>query len=679
MTPYPGDESYCSIDGTPTDAAAPAAGLVDPNEGKVLGTYRLVKLLGEGGMGKVYLAEHIKLKRKVAIKMLHEQYAVQKDVVSRFFGEAQIVNQIRHENIIDITDFVELDDKTVFFVMELLQGRDLGAEIKRSGALDPVRVIKIAIQVTNALQAVHEQNVIHRDLKPDNIFLVERGGRPDFVKLLDFGIAKLGAGAGGVSHHTQTGMILGTPYYMSPEQAGGTQIDARSDVYSFGVILYEALTGKVPFRAETYAKILLKHLTEIPPPPHEVTGKDLPAVLESAVLCCLEKEADHRYASMAALRADLEQALDAGMGLSAAGEAAAGAAATMMASPGLGRTPYPTGPGATAGRPAGATPYPAAGGRTSPTLQSNPALGASVAAAAAAAATTGGGVTGSHGAAATMTPAPVPGTPYPVSITNPDLRDSVIVPQSSAGKWVALALLGVLALGGGGAVAAYFVLGPETFGLAGGDGTDEGRVAHKKAAKKDDEGAKKDDEGAKKDDEGAKKDDEGAKKDDEGAKKDDEGAKKDDEGAKKDDAAAKGPATAAAAEMARVKFESAVRGVEVVLDGKTLGTTPFATDLPVSPTPLKVTFRGAGGAEAEADVLVDGPRTVKAPPLPREIAGAGSASKKKKKGGPATGTASSGAEGPTRTAAPHTAAEGPAPGTAKKDKIKSDVKDPFAD
>ncbi|HUS65971.1 MAG TPA: serine/threonine-protein kinase [Kofleriaceae bacterium] len=266
--------------------------------GAQLGSYRLLEVIGEGGMGAVYLAEHVKLGRKVALKTLHEQYARSPDVVRRFFAEARAVNKIFHEHIVEITDFVENDRGANYYIMEYLKGLPLTDLVEREGALPLSRSIGVVVQVCSALSAVHAAGIVHRDLKPDNIFLIERAGQMDFVKLLDFGIAKLLDTDGQTINlaTTAAGMIMGTPEYMSPEQARGKSVDYRTDIYSLGVILYELATGTKPFIAETFGEMVVKLSTEAPPPPSEVPHlfQQIPRDLEELILQCLEKEPQKR-------------------------------------------------------------------------------------------------------------------------------------------------------------------------------------------------------------------------------------------------------------------------------------------------------------------------------------------------------------------------------------------------
>jgi serine/threonine-protein kinase len=212
----------------------------------VLGSYRLLEQIGQGGMGNVFVAEHVKLGRRVALKMLRSEFTHNPEAVRRFFAEARAVNRISHDNIIEVSDFIESERGRSFYIMELLSGCDLRAVKERDGALPIGRALGIAIQVCRGLGAAHDAGIVHRDLKPDNIFLTERGGRRDFVKLLDFGVAKLldDGPDGGMRFRTSAGVVVGTPEYMSPEQASGDPADHRSDIYAVGVILFEMVTGQ---------------------------------------------------------------------------------------------------------------------------------------------------------------------------------------------------------------------------------------------------------------------------------------------------------------------------------------------------------------------------------------------------------------------------------------------------
>src|SRR2546422_174174 len=269
--------------------------------GRVVGSWRVVKLLGEGGMGSVYMGEHPAIGSKVAIKMLHPRFDADERIVERFFNEAKAVNVIGHDNIVSILDFNVADGGRHYFVMEFLHGRALQALVQPGVPLSLGRAGPILLQCCRALQAAHEPGIVHRDFKPDNVFLVDRDGRTDFVKLVDFGIAKLTDSTG--AHLTQTGTVMGTPAYMSPEQvAGEPSIDARSDVYSLGVTMFQMFTGKVPFAdaGPSFGRILTAHLQQ-PPPRPSTLNPEIPAEVEEIILRTLEKSPDDRYQSMSEL------------------------------------------------------------------------------------------------------------------------------------------------------------------------------------------------------------------------------------------------------------------------------------------------------------------------------------------------------------------------------------------
>ncbi|MBI4508979.1 MAG: serine/threonine protein kinase [Deltaproteobacteria bacterium] len=270
--------------------------------GATIGNYRVVSKLGEGGMGAVYLAEHPLIGKKVALKVLHEEYAANQDVVTRFFTEAKAVNDIGHPNIVDIVDYgmVQGGPGTpgfVYFIMEHLSGQSLSSLIANESPIPIDRAMHVATQIADALAASHAKGVIHRDLKPDNVYLIPRGRDKDFVKVLDFGIAKL-TGDGGGSRKTRTGIVMGTPYYMSPEQCEGRgNIDNRADIYALGILAYEMLTGRVPFVGEGYGEILVQHLTKAAPPLSSI-NPNIPPHLEAVVMKALAKKREDRYADM---------------------------------------------------------------------------------------------------------------------------------------------------------------------------------------------------------------------------------------------------------------------------------------------------------------------------------------------------------------------------------------------
>ncbi len=261
-----------------------------------LGPYRILDELGEGGMARVFRAEHTLIGRVVAIKTLNPEVASDPSVRSRFFMEARIVNEIHHPNIVEVTDFGTSAEQP-FIVMEYLQGETLSARVHHDGALQEATAIRIARQIASALGAVHERGIVHRDLKPDNVFLSNHLDYPDFVKILDFGIAKFLQTDQASKQHTQLGTVVGTPAYMSPEQClGDIGLDLRSDIYSLGVVLFQMVTGHPPFQSEGIGRLMLAHIQD--PPPSAGVSAGLDAVIERA----LAKNPADRFASMREMR-----------------------------------------------------------------------------------------------------------------------------------------------------------------------------------------------------------------------------------------------------------------------------------------------------------------------------------------------------------------------------------------
>ena len=264
--------------------------------------YRIIRKLGEGGMGAVYLAEHVVIEKKFALKVLAPELARRSDLVARFLQEARSASRIGHENVIDIMDFGQAPEGLVYIAMEFLDGKDLGEIVRTKGAMEWSQARGIVLQICRALRAAHDKGIVHRDLKPENIFLIAREGQPHFVKILDFGIAKvMGLDPNG-PRLTRTGMIFGTPEYMAPEQAEGKDTDHRADIYAVGCILYHLITGQTPFVAESFMTMLTKHLTEEPVPP-SARRPDLVITpeMDALVIKALEKDRDKRWQSMAKL------------------------------------------------------------------------------------------------------------------------------------------------------------------------------------------------------------------------------------------------------------------------------------------------------------------------------------------------------------------------------------------
>lgn len=315
---FSGGEVFCPVDGTRLVSVTSSGGFAagfgpDPLLGQTLaGRYRILRKIGEGGMGIVYEAVHVVIEKHVALKVLREDFSHRPDVVERFRQEAKSASRIGHEHIIDISDFGVTSSGAHFFVMELLQGHDLAEELEQRGALPTRRTVEIGLQCARALGAAHAKGIVHRDMKPENVFLVQRDTGADFVKIVDFGIAKMSdIETGGPGKRlTQTGMIFGTPEYMSPEQAGGKALDHRVDIYALGVILYELLTGRVPFVGDTFMGILTQHMFEqVPPLAVANPSCSAPPELEAVILRAMSKSAEQRHASMDELALDLSRLL----------------------------------------------------------------------------------------------------------------------------------------------------------------------------------------------------------------------------------------------------------------------------------------------------------------------------------------------------------------------------------
>ncbi len=282
--------------------------------GQSVGNYRVTRLLGEGGMGIVYLAEHPTLGRRAAVKVLHPDLVATQEMIQRLFNEARAANAIGHPGIIEVSDLGLLPSGTPYIVMEYLEGQSLGARIGAAGRLSLGGALDIADQAASALSAAHAKGIIHRDLKPDNLFLSPDPQAPgrERLKVLDFGIAKLAQRpASAADVRTRTGAILGTPRYMSPEQCRDSRdVDHRTDIYSLGVILYEMLAGAPPFVSSSWGEMAHMHIG-VKPPDLRAAVPEVPPALERAVSRALEKEPDARFQSMADLRQALAEAVAA--------------------------------------------------------------------------------------------------------------------------------------------------------------------------------------------------------------------------------------------------------------------------------------------------------------------------------------------------------------------------------
>ncbi len=263
---------------------------VDPFVGKIIdGRYEMLQRVGEGGMGVVYKCKQISIDRIIALKMLNQQMASDPTWVQRFYNEAKACSKLQHPNTIRMFDFGQTTDGRLFMTMEFLDGMSL-REAVANGPLTPQRVMKVMIQCCASLAEAHSIGIIHRDIKPDNVFLLNMAGTPDFVKLLDFSVAKL---LEGDRMKTQAGVVFGTPQYMSPEQGRGLPLDARSDLYALGVLAFEMLTGNVPYNDENPMTVIQMHLHgNVPPMPDSI-----PYAVQQVVRRAMEKDANRRYQS----------------------------------------------------------------------------------------------------------------------------------------------------------------------------------------------------------------------------------------------------------------------------------------------------------------------------------------------------------------------------------------------
>ena len=304
-------QRICKACGEPV-SNADARDATDAMLGRTIASnYEIVELLGEGAMGRVYKARQISLDKPVAVKVLHKHLAADPKVTKRFHREARAASRLSHPNSLSIIDFGEDDDGTLYIAMELLDGDDLLTIIENDAPLTPQRIFDLLRQVLSALDTAHHSGIIHRDLKPENVVVLEAPSGEEHVKVCDFGIAKIQEAEGG-SAITVTGFVCGTPEYMAPEQARGEELDPRADIYAAGCMLYQMMTGELPFRAESALGIITKHLTETPIPPRERKPEwNIPRSLETVCMKAMSKDREQRYSDAASMSKALEEAVEA--------------------------------------------------------------------------------------------------------------------------------------------------------------------------------------------------------------------------------------------------------------------------------------------------------------------------------------------------------------------------------
>jgi eukaryotic-like serine/threonine-protein kinase len=308
-TQYPDDVKFCPNGVQTLRAGAPASDLV----GQVIADrYHVIKKLGEGGMGQVYLAEHVKMGRRSAIKVMNPSMVHDPDAVSRFNREASNASRITHPNVCAIYDFGETPDGLIYLAMEFIEGEPLTELLQREGALPAPRAAHIFVQVAEALQAAHDLGIVHRDLKPDNIMLTRARDGSDVVKVVDFGIAKA-VGGDDTQKVTKTGLVVGTPEFMSPEQLAGDKVDGRSDTYSLALVFFKMLTGKLPFEASTVQETMIKRLTDDPTTLAAARPDlDFPAGLQPALDAALTRNPVERYQTVAKFANDVARVVGLG-------------------------------------------------------------------------------------------------------------------------------------------------------------------------------------------------------------------------------------------------------------------------------------------------------------------------------------------------------------------------------
>ena len=303
---FPDEQKFCPNDGSPLRSTT-AGNLI----GSIIAErYHISKKLGEGGMGAVYLGEHVKMGRKSAIKVMSQSMAHDHDAIARFNREAANAARINHPNVCAIYDFGETPDGTIYLAMEFIEGETLTDLIHREGQLPPQRAADILRQTGDALEAAHDLGIVHRDLKPDNIMIAKGRGGTDVVKVVDFGIAKAMGGEEG-QNVTKTGLVVGTPEYMSPEQLSGDVLDGRSDIYSVALVFYRMLTGLLPFQADSAQETMIKRLTDDPLPLNQARpDMTFPAALQQVMNKALQRMPRDRYGSAAAFAEDALRAVE---------------------------------------------------------------------------------------------------------------------------------------------------------------------------------------------------------------------------------------------------------------------------------------------------------------------------------------------------------------------------------
>lgn len=303
---WPDEQKFCPNDGSALKSTSGSADLV----GSVIaGNYHITKKLGEGGMGAVYLGEHVKMGRKSAIKVMTQSMAHDPDAIARFNREATNAARINHPNVCAIYDFGETSDGLIYLAMEFIEGGSLSSVVEQ-GPVPPARAAAILEQAGQALSAAHHLGIVHRDLKPDNIMISKGRDGTDVVKVVDFGIAKAMGGEEG-QKVTKTGLVVGTPEYMSPEQLSGDKLDGRSDIYSLALVFYRMLTGTLPFQADSAQETMIKRLTDDPMPLNDaMPGSNFPARLQAVMDRALTRMPAERYASASEFARDAARALE---------------------------------------------------------------------------------------------------------------------------------------------------------------------------------------------------------------------------------------------------------------------------------------------------------------------------------------------------------------------------------